>query len=66
VKPALAVVVWMLCAPRGARAPMPLLSAIFSVAHTLSLACARVRLEPLAANPARPLARHPLPPESRK
>jgi hypothetical protein len=54
----LAVVVRVLLVPRGAGAPMPLAAAVIATACTLSLACTRVRLEPLAANPTRPLTRH--------
>jgi hypothetical protein len=63
-KPALAVVVWVLRMPRRARAPMTLASALITTARALSHARTRVRLEPLAANPTRPLARHLLPPEA--
>jgi hypothetical protein len=63
-KPALAVVIRMLLVPCGARAPMPLASALLTTARALSLTRTRVRLEPLAANPTRPRARHPLPPEA--
>jgi len=57
-KPALAVVVGVLRVPCGARAPMTLASALITTAHALALTRTRVRLEPLAANPTRPLARH--------
>jgi hypothetical protein len=57
-KPALAVVVRVLRVPCCARAPMSLASALIATARALSLASTRVRLEPLAANPTRPLARH--------
>jgi len=62
-KAALAVVVRVLLVPSSACATMTLAPAAFAVTRTLSLACMRVRLKPLAANPARPLARHPLPPD---
>jgi hypothetical protein len=57
-KPALAVVVRVLRVPCRARAPMTLASALIATARALSRPSTRVRLEPLAANPARPLARH--------
>jgi hypothetical protein len=57
-KPPLTVVVRMLRVPCSARAPVSLASALITTARALSLARTRVRLEPLAANPARPLARH--------
>jgi hypothetical protein len=58
-KPPLAVVVRVLRAPRRARAAMTLAPAIIATARALSLARTWVRLEPFAANPTRPLARHP-------
>jgi len=61
-QPPLAVVVRVLLVPGSARSPVPLATALLTPARALSLACTRVRLEPLAAYPARPLARHPLPP----